>query len=294
MAFARTAALTIVLALGVAPLGARAAEATLEMAPSSAWVVDYAADRCALRRAFAAGDEQATLELRQYAPGDNLEVIVVSNIPTRSRRGPRVRFEPDADWYDPPGAMLLDVAAGHGVMYTDTLQPTALKPSGKPYAPWSDQDRDAREASITGLTLAGPFEPTLTLATGRMRQPMEAMRACLHELVTHWGLDATAQETLSRKVMPIDQMGWARQTMDAYPTDMLRAGKSARLPIRVLVGTDGKPTACVALEGYAEPSFERAACASAMRYSRFEPALDASGQPVASYFVTTIVYTIGR
>jgi hypothetical protein len=31
-----------------------------------------------------------------------------------------------------------------------------------------------------------------------------------------------------------------------------------------------------------------------MRYARFEPALDASGQPVASYFVTTIIYKTGR
>ena len=138
------------------------------------------------------------------------------------------------------------------------------------------------------------FEPTLTLGTGRMRAPMEAMRACLHDLVTRWGLDATAQDTLSRKATPIDQIGWARQTMEHYPTDMLRVGKSARLPIRLLVGTDGKPTACVALEGFAEPSFERAACTSAMRYARFESALDANGQPVASYFVTTIVYTVGR
>jgi hypothetical protein len=290
----RAAVLTIVLTLGVAPRGAQAADATLEMAPSSDWVVDYADDRCALRRAFAAGDEQATLELRQYAPGDNLEIIVVSSTPARIRSEPRVRIEPDEDWYDPPDAMLLDVAAGHGVMYTDNLRPAALKSDGQPYAPWSEQDRDAREQAITGLTLAGTFEPALTLGTGRLREPMDAMRACLHQLVTHWGLDATAQDTLSRKATPIDQMGWARQTMEQYPTDMLRAGKSARLPIRLLVGTDGKPTACVALEGFAEPSFERAACASAMRYARFEPALDASGQPVASYFVTTIIYKTGR
>ena len=41
----RAVALTIVLALGLAPRGTLAADATLAMAPSSKWAVDYAADQ---------------------------------------------------------------------------------------------------------------------------------------------------------------------------------------------------------------------------------------------------------
>jgi outer membrane biosynthesis protein TonB len=127
------------------------------------------------------------------------------------------------------------------VIYTDTLRRPRSSPATSPTRPGPTRRATRASSRLTGLTLAGTFEPTLTLGIGRMREPMEAMRACLHELVTHWGLDATSQETLSRKATPIDQLNWARQSMEHYPTDMLRAGKSARLPIRLLVGTDGKP-----------------------------------------------------
>ena len=113
---------------------------------------------------------------------------------------------------------------------------------------------------------------------------MEAMRACLRELVAHWGLDPDAQAALSRAVTPVGQADWQRRILEAYPRDMLRQGKSASVPTRLIVGPDGRPTACKAV---AEPSFEQATCANMIRYARFEPALDAAGLPVASYFITT-------
>jgi hypothetical protein len=56
------------------------------------------------------------------------------------------------------------------------------------------------------------------------------------------------------------------------------------------VGPDGMPVSCAVRTGEADLAFERAACSTMMDYSRFQPALDASGAPVASYFTTTIVY----
>lgn len=142
--------------------------------------------------------------------------------------------------------------------------------------------------------MTGTFGRTLTLQTGSMHQPMEAMRTCLDELITHWGFDAAVQRTLSRPVKPIDQMGWSRRVLNSYPVDMLRAGRSGAAHIRLIVGADGKPTSCTAYKGSADPAFGEHACKTAMRYARFQPALDDGGAPVTSYLTTTVVYQTSR
>lgn len=81
------------------------------MAPSSEWIVDYADDSCALRRAFKVGDEQAILQLRQFAPGENFEVVLLSSTLTRTDKAPRVRFEPDGDFRQPLAPFFIDDGA---------------------------------------------------------------------------------------------------------------------------------------------------------------------------------------
>lgn len=266
----------------------------LQMTPSSKWVVDYAEDSCALRREFQAGDDRAILELRQFGPGDSLQVALVSKTLSRTSRAPRVRFDPDDDFFEPVAPFFLDIGETRGVTYSDNFRPNAVKGSLGPWEDWPPADREARERAITGLSVTRSFEQSLTLQTGPMHEPMEAMRTCLDELLTHWGLDAAAQRTLSRRVKAIDQMGWARRIQTTYPSDMVRTGQSGRVNIRLIVGADGKPASCIPNIGPSNAAFDELACKMSMRYARFEPALDADGRPIASFFTTSIIYTISR
>jgi hypothetical protein len=280
----------LVFAAFATPAAARPDEQPLLMTPSSDWTVDYAADSCALQRTFSGGTDTASLALRQLAPGDTFEITIGSDTLSRTRGAPRIRHRPDEAWFDQTFPSFVVNGDWHGVRFTDSLRP-GLMGAGEAPPAWPSEARDARERAVVELTVGGSFERELTLQTGGMHAPMEAMRTCLRDLVTHWGLDADAQATLSRAVVPVRQIDWARQVVEAYPVDMLRQGRDGRVPTRIIVGTDGRPTSCKA---FAEPSFEQAACASMMRYARFEPALDAGGQPIASYFVTTIIYQVGR
>ena len=292
---ARSLPLATVAALSALSAHAQAAgDQPLTLAPTTQWNVDYTDDSCALRRAFGSGDATATLQLRMFAPGDQYEFLIVGDGLGRTRGTPRVRYGSDADWFEPSAPLVSNGRDQNAVVFSDNLRPAALKPKGEAAAPWSDAERDAREAAVTALTLAGSFEHDLTLQTGAMHRPMEAMRTCLAELVTHWGLDSAVQDTLTRKVQPVQQRDWQRQILGAYPTDMIRQGKSGRVPVRVIVDAAGKPANCIAVKNFADPAFENAACAAMMRYARFEPALDAQGQPVTSYWVTTVVYEVGR
>jgi hypothetical protein len=268
------------------PSVASAADEPLVMTPASPWVMDYAADSCALRRTFEAGDQKASLEFRQYGPGDLFEVLVVSDTVRRRDRGPRVRFEPDSAWREPPAARLASNSGGEGVLYQDSLLPRNPVTSAL-----TEPERDARERAITGLTLADTFERTLTLRTGRMQQPMAAMRTCLLDLASPSGLDEGPPGPVVRGPIPVDLQDWAARTQEHYPAGMAILERGARVSVRLIVGKDGKPRTCFA-EGAAEQAFLDMACSALTKFARFEPAIDANGEPAIGSYSTTIVYSI--
>jgi hypothetical protein len=283
----------VALALSAVPVGAKEGDEPLEMAPSSAWVMDYADDSCALRRAFKADTDEALLQLRAYGPGDGFEVTVASATLNAVNEQPKVRFDPDEGFAEPPGALYFDQKQSDGILYSDSLHPNARKKQPPPIEPWSDAEREARERVVTGLTIDDGFARPLVLKTGAMHQPMNAMRKCIDELLGHWGLDPAVQRTLSRQVTPVGQERWAQRVQANYPTEMLRAGRSGVANVRLIVGADGKPTSCIPNADNPDNAFDKHACEGMMRYATFEPALDANGQPTASFWTTRIVYTVG-
>jgi TonB family protein len=268
------------------PLDALAAAEPLVMAPSSSWVMDYAADSCALRRTFQSGDQKALLEFRRYGPGDHFEVLVVSDTVPRKERSPRVRFEPDTDWHEPAGARLASNSAGSGVLFQDSIRPRRSA-----VAEWSEPERDARERAIIALTVADSFERTLTLQTGAMQRPMAAMRTCVQDLVSPTGADEGPPGPVARGPAPVDLPDWARRIQEYYPPRMMLMGKGARISVRLVVGKDGKARSCFA-DGSHEQDFLDTACVALMQFARFEPAIDASGEPAIGTYSTTIVYAV--
>lgn len=282
-----------VLALGLLAEPVFAQAQFLELAPQSKWVMDYDADSCALRRIFGDPEQQVLLELRQYAPGWRFQVTVASSTIETANKRPRVRFAPDTVLWEPDSPILGAFGDMEGVVYSDSFWLDSRQPAeGEAVLPWPDADRDAREASITGLFVADTFEQDLLIKTGPMRQPMDAMRACIDELMTHWGIDVEAHRSLSRPVTPKDQRNWSQQLLQHYPTEMIRAGRNAYVRIRLIVGTDGKPSSCNVQIEAQHPVFQETACRILMRHARFEPALDARGSPIASYFTTAIIYQL--
>ena len=148
------------------------------------------------------------------------------------------------------------------------------------------------ESRIEGILVEQAFDEILFLATGSLHAPMEAMRQCLDELMTHWGIDAEAHKNLWVAVEPVDQARWVRKLQQDYPNRMGLRGMQGVLWVRLDVSVEGKPTACHMQSPINEEDFEREACENLMRHAKFTPALDAQGQPIASYWQTSIVYMI--
>jgi hypothetical protein len=275
---------------------AQAAEtqAPLDLAPQSQWVMDYDSESCALRRLFGTPENEALLEVRQYAPGDSFDVIVASSTIPRTNQSPQVRFEPDAKSWEPSSVILGEFGESmKGVIFTDSLWPNSRAPDeGEAPAPWSAADRKAREDEVTGLLVEKSFGRDLRLQTGAMHAPMEAMRACLDDLLGTWGIDVAAHKTLSRPLAPRNYDSFVHQLLERYPQSMIQMRRSAYVRVRLIVGPDGEPSSCKVQLEVRDPVFQQVACDTLMRYARFDPALDADGNTIASFYTTTIQYRV--
>ena len=95
------------LVAGLLPLSAASAQYDdwLRLPQAGPWVMDYAEDSCALRSLFGEEGQQVYLELRQYQPGELMQLIVSSDdfrrrdrgFSFRSNRGVTANFIPDSD-----------------------------------------------------------------------------------------------------------------------------------------------------------------------------------------------------
>lgn len=121
---------------------------------------------------------------------------------------------------------------------------------------------------------------------------MTALHDCVDELVTHWGIDVEAHKTLTRPALPIDMA--AAASMVGYPPKMLRQRMPGLVNVRLAIDEAGRVTACHIQMPLSDPEFAASSCADIQHAFEFEPALDKDGKPIASYWVTRVVFQIGR
>lgn len=275
-----------VLAALCAPQAAVAQAARLQLAPAGNWVADFAEDSCALRRSFSDGTTTVFLELRQELPEGAVQMILGSEDLSPSRRDPRTAFEPS-------GSLLTHITyeafqndnGFKGLIITETLLDQTARELTKAEGgrrPWPAADRDRRMHEIVGYLVSDAFNKDFVLLTGSLQAPMKVMQTCLDDLMAQWGLDPAVQRTLTRTVDTDYNRDWMRGIVQAQ-VPLTRANGSIRA--RILVDAAGKATACKVLSP--SGSEDRAAefCRQLTRRAQFEPALDATGRPVPSYFM---------
>lgn len=272
-----------------------------QLSPNVNWILDYAEDSCALRRTFGAEGQIVFLELRQYSPGQSLQMLVTSADYSRRIRRLAITFAPDSEAdtdHDP--AEVANGEWGTGFLTTVSLRTagereldSALSSEHSVDLAWSDEARNAREAEIAGIMISGAFREPIYLQTGSLHPAMNAMRTCLDELLTHWGIDVEAHRNLLRPVRPLDMDRWSRELITRYPHNLLRQGEQAYVRIRLNVTPEGRASDCNVQTRLNNEEFDTLACELMLEHARFEPALDRNGDPIASYWLTSVIYRIG-
>lgn len=85
---------------------------------------------------------------------------------------------------------------------------------------------------------------------------------------------------------------WARRIQENYPSRALREEIEGTVGVRVTVTPAGRATNCSVTASSGSSILDQAACQGMERYARFDPALDAAGNPTSDSYSTRITYRL--
>lgn len=268
--------------------------------PSSAWLLDYGEESCSLVRNFGPGDAITKLQISSYGGWVGQRVVIVgAAVPkTRAAFGTLSYMLLPETLERPGGAtqgMAGDMPAISFPIAFVPFDPAKIDNNVTP-SEWQqltaepDRPDPAFEATVERMRITFADGTRADLALGNMGKPLQALRTCVDDLVASWGLDPATQKALARNVTP--DKSTVRRVQARYPSEMVRSGTNAYVPVRVMVGADGNPTRCVIQEAGIDEQFADATCDGLMR--QYQPALDASGAPIESAFLTAVIYQVAR
>ncbi len=285
--FAIMNGLTAIASLGVlATLAVGAATANrpqpVSLAPSSNWHVDYADDSCRLARQFGDGDRRILLIMDRFEPGDAFRLSLYGPILRRANTGydARLRFGPDEA---EQRSAFRDGTAGDvpAIFFNRWIR--IASPSGEESSPIDS----AREAATNSLHVHVRGFPPFVLETGSMGPPLSALRQCTDELLDHWEIDVEKHRSLSRRATPTrPPASWF--SSNDYPGGAVVRGEGAIVHFRLIVDARGEVRDCRIQRSTQGEAFKTAVCDAIRRRARFQPALDAEGNPIQSYYVNIV------
>ncbi len=255
--------LTAMLAVVPSPVLAQETSSVATLTPATPWNVDYAGDSCFLLRKFGTGDAEIILRITRPLPDGPFEIVLAgSGVPELPPEiEVPVRLAPTGNSIRLSGLTgSLSSTTGHfirldapPVFFANTERGSVLH---------LEHRRFTRSISL----------PNLTAAIARLAQ-------CNGELLASWGIDLASLETLSRRAQPLaDSQPWIR-TRD-YPI-VPHIGDTSTI---LTIDPSGQVSQCRIAHASGSPELDTAACETLRRRARFEPALDAQGQAVESFY----------
>jgi len=261
--------LTIGLMLFPAGIGAAAAQDGSQLAvPVARWNLDYGEHRCALGRRLG-GQQSPVFILSSYLGRDEPEIIIVRDGSERFPYLPRnitLVLDPDGQ-----------VEEARAFRYR-TAGREAIRIEGIAEGFF---DRFAASGAV-GIDAGN--RRRLTLRIPGARAAIEGLRACNDDLLRSWGIDVGAQATYRRQATIVR----GSISNADYPAQAIRANQAGVVVVRMRVRVDGRASDCVVLVSSRAESDLSTTCTIATGRFRFDPALDAQGNPIETTYIQTV------
>lgn len=314
MAFRKLIAASAAIAtiISAAP-GAAQDGASRTFTMQGSWTLDAGDDYCRLAGTFADGSDEIALALERNRAENFARLILVGDALVTYRGTQALGYS-----YLPEGgdrsAMFLRSETGDGTPYFNlgtvifganpfaapAAGPAAAAPvpaappeGGFVLPPYDREAELAYGAGIEGIAITEGLREPIRIATGNMRAPLEALQACADDLLRVWGLDFNAHRAMTRRAAPVgNAYEWLATNTIGFGDFALLAGGAN--PIRVMVDAAGEPTSCHAHWPTLDARKNERICEQIMENGEFTPALDAEGQPMASYWMVDPAFGLTR
>ena len=149
------------------------------------------------------------------------------------------------------------------------------------------QLRTRQEAEVETIDISNVFWKPLRLRSGALDQVMTQLRQCMDGKLAGWGVDPVAYRTQLRG--PVMHLEGSLANM--FPPRMARRGREGFIPVRIDVSQTGEPLRCHIGAQIFNDEFKMAACRTVLQEITFDPALDAAGKPMASFYHAFVVFS---
>ncbi|HEY6814419.1 MAG TPA: hypothetical protein VI168_02655 [Croceibacterium sp.] len=280
--------LLTVATLAVAP-AARAQDAPFKL--SGQWAVDFGDDYCRLAGDFSNGEDTISLGMERIQPGAFLRLMLSGDAirPFRGASQLGYHFLP-AGTSQKAAYFRMPTADGKEYLFIDnlTLAPMVFTPPvpGQPPAPppvYSRQGEQDSAGGITGIRIEEGLVKPVQIEASHLPAAIAVLQQCADDLLKTWGLDAEKHKTLTVPAIPnFSPDGW-------LPAGMISFGDFAKFTgngnqVRLLIDAAGKPTACTIHTPTLDRALNDRICSTLMEKASFQPAKDAAGAAMASYW----------
>lgn len=261
---------------------------------SGPWALDYGEDYCRLVGTFSNGPDEIALGMERIQPGQTLRIILIGDGIKPYRRASEIgyHFLPSGENRKAP---LLRSETPDGQQYLN-LGPVRMGPAptdGQTAPPPYSRDAEKEFAKgVDGVMLESGLSESIRIETGPLDDAVGAVQICTDELLTHWGLDAEKHRTWTRPPAPAGNISeWLPGgTIGFGDFGRLRGGNNA---VRLMIDGSGKPTECQIHWPSLDEEVNGAICTAMMENAQFQPALDAEGQPMATFWTIEPLWLMG-
>jgi hypothetical protein len=269
-----------------APSAAQAQGGPTVFQPTGDWTADFGDDYCRLVRNFSDGSHDVSLAMERTSPGGFLKLLLVGDGVTTFRGAEQIGYSLLPSGSERDSRYVRSETADHKQFLSFdalTLAPFVFTP-GQPPAPYRRDAEQETARAITAIGLAKGLTGPVRFETGSLRAPVRVMQACADDLLVVWGLDVEKHKTMTAAPIPNPVQG------GVLPQGTIPFGEFAKLggganQVRVLIGADGKPTKCDIYSPSLSETLNRRICGLVMEMATYQPAKDADGQPMASFWM---------
>ena len=101
-----------------------------------------------------------------------------------------------------------------------------------------------------------------------------------------------APPSQARGASPDGLSRWAARIQGDYPSSALRREEQGTVTMRITIGTNGRVEACSVTGSSGSSALDQAACRGMQRYARYNPALNAAGNPITDTTTQSIRYVL--
>ncbi|MBX7541457.1 energy transducer TonB [Qipengyuania sphaerica] len=271
--------------------------------PSSQWHLDTGDERCRLAREFGEGAAKHILFLEMDEPSAYVGFLLAGpameeldlQVPVRLQFGnlePIVLDRHTQGSLEGYGAALMSTGISLDENFPAELEETGTNESSVTEAPKGlPRLASERFTNVETLTIAQEDAEKAVLKLPSLHKALEALNLCSEDFITYWGLDLEQHRSMQRGPKWTNSQRVVRRIAANYPSAALRKGEQGSVRFLLIIDETGQVEECRQSNVTLLDKLESPAC-KIMRRGEFEPALDADGNPMRSYYASQIRYVL--